>query len=121
MFLTCLQKGKSGIFTIVPSNIRKVVKSFSVEQTTADHKFINNLMEETGTKLDDFVKVKEDGQSLLYELLQKNFITCCLPIKYSKKLINSLTNAEQNSILLNENYKSFIKTLNKSINFIKGE
>ena len=117
MYVSCLQKGKQGAFNINPSTIKRIVKRFSVEQTRADHDFINKIMEDTGTKLDDFVKVKEDGQCLLYELFKKNYITFCLPIKYSRKL---LTNSEQNSIL-SIDYKLFLKTLKNLIKFIKGD
>ena len=117
LFITCLQKGKEGCFNINPNKIKKTIKSFSVEQTKADHERINQIMEETNTKLDDFIKVKEDGKSLLYELFTQNFITVCLIIKYSKKF---LTSAEQNSIL-NDDYKTFINLLKLTLNFIKGE
>ena len=116
LLIIAMQKGKSTVFKIQTNKIKKTVKMFSIAQTTADHKFLNQLMEENNVKLEEMIMVKENGKSLIYELFQKNFISICLLLKYSKKL---LTTPDTN-IILDTDYKSFLRVLSKTTTFIKG-
>ena len=73
-------------------------------------------MEENGITLDDILKVKEDGQCILFELFQKNFITVCLPLKFSTKLLTSTLP----DVILSKEYSLFLKILNQTTNFLRG-
>lgn len=117
LLTVAMQKGRFGILSFNSNHIKKTVKLFSVAQTKADHKFINDLMEENRITLDDMIKVKEDGQSLIYELFRKNYITVCLILKYSRKLLIPLTSPSPD-VILNTDYKNFLKVLQTTKSFI---
>jgi hypothetical protein len=118
--VVCLKKGSSSLYKINNKEVRKELREFSVKRTEEDQRIIDSVLEENNIKLDDMFCIRENGQSLMFELFRKDLISVCLILKYSNKF---LTSVEKNHILIscNKKYKQFIRALQLTTKLLQGE
>jgi len=67
--------------------IREILKLYTTKQLNKDKEFILEINQELKLNIEDLFKVNEQGESIVFNLIKKNYIHPIFYIKYSKKLL----------------------------------
>jgi len=105
--------------SLTKENILKVKNIFTKKQLEKDKQFILDVNKKL--KLNDPLKelfeIKEDGNSIIYELIMKEYITIIFYIYFQKKVLTEIPK----DVIFSTEYNKFQFVNNKIINLIKGD
>lgn len=120
MALFCLYKfaihwdTKPNIYEINQKNISEFITSINEKGLSANTELLKMIYKEFEFKsIRDFIKVKEDGTTILYILVKNGRISVLTYLKFIKKL---LTDDKENDILYSVDLKRFNRISNKFYN-----
>lgn len=109
-------EAKLKVQNINKDSVKHVRKLFTKEQLLKDKEIVQHAMKKRGiNEIDELFKILEDGESIVYKLIRQKIITPIYFLRYQ-----GLTNDQKNSILVNEEYKRFVRIVDKIYNIAKG-
>jgi len=99
-------------------NVNEIIKLYTREQLEKDKKFILSVIKQSIVKnLNELFKIKEDGESIIYSLIQQKFISPFFFAFIKQK--NVLTDEKEN-VILTDIYERFIKIIQIITKTLRG-
>ena len=107
------------VYIMDTRDIKEVNKLFTSKQLEKDKEFIKNINKQLKfNSIDEYFTINESGESVIYELIKKNYIS---PVFFVRYFRNDLTMVNKDVSFISVSYKQFEYSMKCLIKIFKGD